>query len=314
MNIVLTICTRQRRELFRACLASIIAEPVPDGVTVAVVIVGTDEARDHAAIPETNGGGTPIALRYIHEPRLGIPIARNRAVTAALDLEAEWIGFIDSDIQLISGWLAAMTEAIGMFGSGADVVTGEMRPRPEIPIPDWLPAPLVNPHETGKRLHVAATGNTLVRAALFRADGLGLRFDENLRFSGGEDTDFFLRARREGARIVWTAAAPVIETWPAHRLGLGWHLYRACWSMVVRSRIDIKLHGRHVATRLHLRRGLVLILRGAAHLLAGAMVLVVSRRRGRAMGFMGLFQICKGGGRLAGLAGVTTQPYKQIVG
>ena len=311
MNIVLTICTRQRRELFRDCLASVIAEPVPDGLGFAVVVVENDETRDCAAMVEEIGACAPFSLHYVHEPRLGIPIARNRAVEMALDLGADWIGFIDDDEQLIPGWLSAMTEAIGTLD--ADVVTGESRPRPVVPFPDWLPEHIINPYETGERLHTAATNNTLVRATLFQADGLGLRFDENLRFTGGEDTDFFLRARQKGARIVWTAAAPVIETWPAHRLRLRWHLYRAYSSMAMRSRIDIKLNGRFAASP-HVRKGFLLIIRGTAHLLAGGLVLAVSRRRGRAMGFRGLFMICKGAGRLAGLAAIEAQPYKQIEG
>ncbi len=311
MNIVLTICTRQRHEMFRDCLASVIAEPIPDSLAFAVVVVENDETRDCATIVEEIGACAPFLLHYVHEPRLGIPIARNRAVETALDLGAEWIGFIDDDEQLKPGWLSAMTEAIGTLD--ADVVQGEVRARPGGPSPDWLPEHISNPYETGKRLIYAATNNTLVRAALFRADGLGLRFDENLRFTGGSDTDFFLRARQKGARIVWTAAAPVIETWPAHRLRLRWHLYRAYSSMAARSRIDIKLNGRFAASR-HLPKGFLLIIRGTAHLLAAGLMLAVSRRRGRAMGFRGLFMICKGAGRFAGLAAIKAQPYKQVEG
>ena len=107
MNIVLTICTRQRREPRRDCLASITADPVPDGIAFAVVVVENHATRDCAAMVEEIGAGTPFALHYVHEPRLGIPIVRihktlrmSPAMAAGVSdtlRDVEWIvGLIDA--------------------------------------------------------------------------------------------------------------------------------------------------------------------------------------------------------------------------
>ena len=93
MNLVLTICTRQRREMLRDCLASVIADSVPDDLSFAVVVVENDERRDCETMVEEIATYAPFPIHYSHEPKLGIPIARNRAVEVALDLGAYWVGF-----------------------------------------------------------------------------------------------------------------------------------------------------------------------------------------------------------------------------
>lgn len=56
--------------------------------------------------------------------------------------------------------------------------------------------------------------------------GLGLRFDETLRFTGGSDTDLFLPAYQTGAVIRWSARPQVYEHLPASRLTFRWQIYR----------------------------------------------------------------------------------------
>jgi succinoglycan biosynthesis protein ExoM len=52
---------------------------------------------------------------------------------------------------------------------------------------------------------------------LVRKDGLGLRFDPRFNFTGGEDTDFFVRAWEKGAFIVVSDAPLIFEEVPAER-------------------------------------------------------------------------------------------------
>lgn len=242
MKLVVTICTRERAEPLGRCLAALAADPQPAGMELAVVVVENEAAPRLGPMLAGIARSAPFALHHVHEPRLGIPMARNRAVEAALALDPDWIGFIDDDEEVLPGWLAAMAQAAHSLG--ADVIVGEVVPRIDGPRPAWMGRARPRRQKTGEQQMSAATNNTLARARLFRSDGLGLRFDERFRFSGGEDVALFGEATRQGARILWTADAPVEERWPPVRLTPGWHLRRVFSTQLVTERIVRTRDGR----------------------------------------------------------------------
>ena len=87
-----------------------------------------------------------------------------------------------------------------------------------------------------------------MRSSLVRADGLALRFDEAMRFTGGSDSDFFSRAVARGAIIRWVDEAVVKEIVPEERLSLRWNLERARRSGANKVYIDEQREGRGAAT------------------------------------------------------------------
>src|SRR5262245_20437150 len=96
-GIAVCICTRDRIASFARCLSSVLAQRSPtDTFQMKVVVVdnsavGTEGDRVQALISQN----APVS--YVHEPRSGIPFARNAALEAALTLGPTWIAFLDDD-------------------------------------------------------------------------------------------------------------------------------------------------------------------------------------------------------------------------
>lgn len=230
MRVVVTLCTRQRPRMLRDCLDSLISQRIPDDVSLAIVVVENNESEACRGIVEELAAqpGVP-RLTYAHQPHIGIPIARNRALDLALKQNPDWIAFIDDDEVAYPEWIASFAHAAKMLE--ADVLQGPVErvdagPDAGRVVRDIHIAADRKRRPTGTRLKVAATNNTMMRASLARADGLGLRFDESLRFTGGSDTEFFARAAKCGVVILWVDEAIVKESVPAERLTLGWQLQR----------------------------------------------------------------------------------------
>jgi glycosyltransferase involved in cell wall biosynthesis len=210
--------------MLRACLESLIRQRVPEDVLLSIVVVENDEASACKRIVEELAAvadAPPIA--YAHEPRLGIPIARNRALELALAQDPDWIAFIDDDEVAPVDWVARFAAASRMLE--ADVLHGPVEAHADASGETVVPR---KRRPSGERLKTAATNNTLMRARLVRegAGELSLRFNEAMRFSGGSDNDFFSRAVALGAVIRWVDDNIVRETVPASRQTFRWMLER----------------------------------------------------------------------------------------
>ena len=79
MRLCIAICTRERPRLLRACLASVCAQAVPDGVSAEIVVVENHD-RDVSR---------PIALEVAARVRCrqGLEAARVRVHSAARESE-----------------------------------------------------------------------------------------------------------------------------------------------------------------------------------------------------------------------------------
>lgn len=182
---------------------------------------------------------SPVAVRYVHEPRPGISHARNRGVAEA---RGELIAFIDDDELPAPEWLENLLRTQRTYR--ADVVLGPVRP-----VFDRAPgrllavcrrffsqtseAPTGTPVSPNHPLRLrsgdacyrpmASNNALLVRSRCL--DG-GEPFDPSLGLTGGEDTLFFARLQRDGRRIVWCREALVVERIPAERLTVRFMLKR----------------------------------------------------------------------------------------
>ncbi len=202
MGITAVLPTYDRAEALRANLAPLLAL---EGVDELVVV--DDGSRDD----------TPAVLAAVADPRLvvvrqprnrGAPAARNAGVRAA---SGEWVVFVEDDCRFPADFAAVLREEARAHA--ADVVGAPMVwPRPGEPVESAVaaarargagengldevagfpPAPLVTP---------LLPAPALVRRAL----AAELRFDEGYRGNAyREETDFFVRATRAGARCVLT--------------------------------------------------------------------------------------------------------------
>jgi succinoglycan biosynthesis protein ExoM len=201
--IAICVCTCQRPQMLADCLASLLKlYPIP-GVQTQIIVVD-NEACGTPLVEET---ARVFGAHYRHQPDRGIPQARNAALDAAREIGANHLAFIDDDETADPAWLLALWET--MHGYGADAVQGYCRYSYPMGTPDWRKRGEYNGKRqaTGKHLEVAQTGNVLFSLDAAR----GLRFDESLRFLGGEDSIYFDQFRKRGGLIIFCDQAVVYE-------------------------------------------------------------------------------------------------------
>ena len=223
--VAVCICTRDRPQWFARCLTSVLAQTLPrnDCRLKVVVADNSGTGKERHRVDALVSHNAPVT--YVHEARPGIPYARNAALEAALKLSPTWIAFIDDDEVAPCGWLERLLETaehnradvvhgglVGARGADIDRLAGGWRPRDAVP--------------KAKRTGKAATNNVLFRTWIV-ADPARLRFDENMRDSGGSDGEFFMRVADARAIMVRTDDAPVFEEMHCGRDTQSWLRKRA---------------------------------------------------------------------------------------
>jgi GT2 family glycosyltransferase len=249
--------------------------------------------------------GSEDSVQVLHEPRTGIPFARNRAVREA----ARWadiIAFIDDDeLPEDHYWLSRLVGVLD--GQAVEMATGPVRPVFSGSEPSWIRGhPLFErrrPHGRGP-LRQAYTHNLAVKADVFRH--METWFDERLRYSGGSDTEFTRRAVRRGMRIAWVGDAVVVERVPAARATARWVLKRSLRLGANRAQ-RLRLEAASVRKRVLYALGAAVELAGGAAV--GLLTPVVGRRRG----LIGLGRAARGVGTLLAMARlVQAEEYRMV--
>lgn len=182
----LMVCTYRRPETFAKLMASVAALEVPAGLRLTIVVADNNPESQRAAYVEPGMRGISWPLVYGHEPVAGYSNARNKAIELAMGVDAEALLFVDDDMILDPGWLAAHLRSLEAFG--CDVVNGRI----------WGVRERF-PH--GARLAKCGAGNVSFRRRIVDAAALGLRFDPAFNKTGTEDQAFFRAATAKGADI-----------------------------------------------------------------------------------------------------------------
>jgi glycosyltransferase involved in cell wall biosynthesis len=236
------------------------------------------------------------SLIYDIEPQQGVSFARNRTVSKVSEA-ADFIAFIDDDEMPDSLWLDSLVSTQKNYQ--ADVVTGPVYPQFQSDsIPKWIEkggffAPPT--YETGTVLNAAFTNNVLVSADLVRK--LDVVFDPRFAIKGAEDTHFFMRLRKMGAKIVWTNEAIVHESIPPSRTTLGWLLERGFWGWSSYSLFERELFPSPTAQMIRFIKGVILIFAGVLASFPGLFM-------GKQYLYKAILNIYKGAGTLSGLVGI----------
>jgi len=140
----------------------------------------------------------PTVVRYVVSGARNISSCRNTCLQAARGV---WVAFIDDDQVAEPNWLQEMISTASEFG--ADAVKCYVRAIYPPETPDWIRAGGAYTYDygrNGKEVLLAATCGIL-----FRRDFLGagaLLFDVSLGITGGEDTEYFIKFRELGGKIV----------------------------------------------------------------------------------------------------------------
>ncbi|MXN65782.1 glycosyltransferase [Stappia sp. GBMRC 2046] len=310
MKILVAVCTRQRRLQLRECLSSFAAMTSVPGVELEVAVIENDDGEYSKAEVSTTSQTGDISVEYYLQREIGIPFARNMAIDIALGKSVDWLGFVDDDERIDPNWLSAMMEAAKRFD--ADVLTGPVAFTYETSRPHWYDGDLDTPRRTGDVLKTAATNNTLIRRSVFAPDGMAIRFREQMRFSGGEDSEYFYRVSDRGASIRWVADAVVYEKVIEPRLTKRSQLARQQRISANNVSIHRRRFGRWASIRRYLPKVALNTVKASILALAAALTLPASRKDSERLVYSALKALSASYGILQGVAGKTPQAYLQV--
>jgi glycosyltransferase involved in cell wall biosynthesis len=165
-----------------------------------------------------------MAIKYIHEARHGIPVARNTGIRNIPD-DFNSICFIDDDEFPDENWIHTLLEKQQKLN--ADCIAASVIPILPKDAPAWVVKSKVFDGWNFKNemeIKKAASNNVLISLDFIRKNNLS--FNENMSTTGGSDFHFFKLANDLGMRIFWTSEAPVYEDIPPSRLTLRWLIQR----------------------------------------------------------------------------------------
>lgn len=301
MTIGICIATYRRPRGLRTLLRSL--SPVASACNPAdrfiVVVCDNDPEASARAIVSAEVAGCSWEIRYVVEPRRGIAQARNAAVRASAP--CSFLAFIDDDEIPDAQWLQQLLLTQQQFD--ADVVAGPVLPSFHPHAPRWARVGGFyqrGRYRTGQSIAKAVTGNVLLRSSVFA--GLG-GFNERFGLTGGEDSQFFLRAAGAGYRMVWCDEALVHEPVDENRTTLKWLIRRAYQGGSNQARVEMTLS----APR---RAGLVRALKGAVHMGHSIVRLPFSPLAGTAGVVREFHRFALGLGMVGGACGITLEPYR----
>lgn len=226
------VCTFQRNEPLRTLLSSleVAADQVADRARVGVIVV--DDNPDGRAREVADGfeGRFSAGVHYRHVGARNIAIARNAGLEAGVEV-GDWVAMTDDDCEVSPQWIAALLDV--QARTGVDAVTGPLEHRLPPGAPRWLrDQPFADAGlwsaPDGAIVEKAQTHNSMVSSAWLRRHP-EVRFDPALGTLGGEDMDFYRRARAAGLTIAWSAHALVHAVEPLDRTTFRFVLGRFYW-------------------------------------------------------------------------------------
>lgn len=217
MRIDLCICTFRRPGVSET-LSSVDRADIPGNVDLRIIVIDNDHAPTGQKRVEGTARTMRIPVTYLHAPAANISIARNAGLDAA---DADWIAFLDDDETVPRNWLTTLLERQAQ--AGADAVFGHSHAVYPDNAPDWIVRRNYHSQIQAPRGGKVLTGHTC--NALLRwgnAPWRQQRFVIERGRSGGEDTEFFFRLNRMGARFAIADESVVHETVPDSRLSFAW--------------------------------------------------------------------------------------------
>lgn len=306
-RVCIGVCTCRRPEMLTACLASLARLTIPRDVTLQIIIVDNEAEPNSRGIARSFAASCALPVHYVHEPRRGIPFARNAVLDKAGLLGADWIAMLDDDETADPEWIAQLMvprfrDVPVVQGRKTFVWQGER---------SFWETPPKAPKPERSEMRVASTSNVRFSAKLMQA---GLRFDESIGLGGGSDHRFFGEAYRLGFGIRENVHAVTFETIHPERMSYrgimarhySFHSFKTVEQMREQGRAALAWReAPAIALRL-ITGGLSLALSPIAAAAGSSAFRNVALRGGK--------NIAKACGQISALAGTRTELYRVTVG
>jgi len=236
MRATVAICTHNRAADLREALLSLLPQRFPGEFEVIVVDNGSTDETAQAVAEFQRSAGFPV--RYIFEERLGLSVARNRAIREA---RGEFVLFLDDDAVASSDWIGGIVSVFDM-DPRIGCVGGKIEPAWEGGAPHWLPPEnrtLYTILDYAERIvemrppAIPFGANVAFRMSVFDwtepfREDLG-RVGTNLLSS--EESELIERIRARNS-VYYTPHASVVHKIPRSRISRRWLLRRIYWQGV----------------------------------------------------------------------------------
>lgn len=230
------ICTRNRADLLRKAIASIVRQDFPRSVYEIVVVDNGSTDHTHGVVSEFQVDDRVV---YILEDRIGLCVARN---TGWRSCRGSYVAYFDDDAIAQPGWLRAIGNAVERYGPNTGVAGGRVDPMWEGARPKWLSDQIVGsltivdwgPHEMMipdlARAWLVGSNMVVPKALLESLGGFDPRLDRignNLLSSG----DIFLQKKiaERGYSVIYVPEIAISHLVPRSRLEQGWFRRRFYW-------------------------------------------------------------------------------------
>jgi len=212
-HICVCICTYKRSDLLPGLLESLKDQATEGLFTYSIVVADNDRERSAEPVVAQFAAGALVPVVYCMEPEQNIPMARNRAVAAAI---GDYVAFIDDDEFPARDWLLNLLKACHKYKT--DGVVGPVFRHFNQKPPRWIlkgqfwQRPM---YSTGLVIEgpQGRVNNALLKKELFAGQQQPFRPE----FRAGEDWDFYTRMIEAGRTFVWCQEAVVYEIVPPTR-------------------------------------------------------------------------------------------------
>lgn len=266
---------------------------------ITVLVVDNDKTAPMSDLVNSMRSNFRWQLIYACEPEQGLTSARNRTL-AMVPENTDFVAFVDDDEVPVPIWLDELLSVASRYD--APIVMGPVEPHFLGDPPAWVDGGaffVTGPYADGDVMSYGYTSNSLVSTELIRKHDL--RFDRRFNHTGGEDQHFFGRLLREGASIVASANAMVVEWIPASRTNLSYLLRRRFRMGTTLSMID-----RIEAERFWLP---IRLAKACGRVGLGLCQCVLLLPKGMVGLATGALNIAWGAGSIVGLFGIKYQEY-----
>ena len=320
-RICIGVATRKRPVMFARLLDSLADLNRPDGVLLQFVFVENDDVLHIDEIVKDFAERLdPEETSYVDtEPRLGIPMVRNRILDTALDMQSDYLASIDDDEIADVDWLVrlyseAKTRKLDLVGGVKrmeEIDASNLKMFQKLIYRDLLvrqeksERSKADRHASGRDgAMMIDTGNMLCRLDFICRNQI--RFDEAFRLSHGEDYDFYVQIKDAGGATGYAPHALVHEIVHVNRLS---PLFQFQQSRSV-ARADYSIRYKKRGNREWVRSTCVVLWR---MVLGCSRVLCSCFNRGRSFG-RGIKRIATAIGRLEAMLGVQGNHYEHTDG
>lgn len=133
VDISVILATRDRAALLQDALACLADQETHGRFTYEVLVADNGSSDGTRDVVKGMAKAFPVALRYLHEPKVGKPWAVNAGMRAA---RGAFFALTDDDVRVEPGWLSALWSCFR--DTQADAVGGKILPRWIGERPAWL--------------------------------------------------------------------------------------------------------------------------------------------------------------------------------